>query len=381
MAGGKKPLFILPNLNGGGAERATLQLLTRLIARGFDPKLLLVRRSGALLGRVPPELEVLSAIESGARVYSGAPSLLRKLLRVARECDVIVGALEHEACYLAWLAARMTGKPVIGWIHAVMGVHLGEVSRLHTILARQVYPRMERLVFPSRASAESLGSLMSLDRARIAVIPSYIDVGELQADAAQSLPEWAAQVFRKPTIVSAGRLVHSKGFDLLIRAHARVRNSGVDHHLLILGEGPLRIELQSLAAQLGVSSSVTMPGFVDNPFALMKAATLFALASRFESLATVVLEAMAVGCAVVASDCPGGIREVLSAARDSEPAPDPCGLLVRANDEVALAEALGKMLGDAALRRTLGAAASIYVLNFSPEKVVSRWERLLSGVA
>jgi glycosyltransferase involved in cell wall biosynthesis len=381
MAGGKKPLFILPNLNGGGAERATLQLLGRLIARGFDPRLLLIRRSGALLDHVPPELQLRSAIESRASLYSGAPQLVRKLLHLARECDVIVGALEHEACYLAWFAARMTRKPVIGWVHAVMGLHLSEVSRLHTIFARQVYPHMDRLVFPSHASAKSLASVTMLDGAKVAVIPSYVDVDELQARSRQPSPELTTEIRSKPIIISIGRLVPSKGFDLLLRAHARLRNSGVDHNLVILGEGPLRRELETLAAQLKIRDSVFMPGFVENPFPLMKAATVFAMPSRFESMAMVVLEAMAIGCAIVATDCPGGIREALQLAPDGKHCVEACGLLVRTDDEIALADGLSKLLGDSATRTKLSAAAITHARNFSPANLVPRWERLLTGVA
>jgi glycosyltransferase involved in cell wall biosynthesis len=381
MAGGKKPLFILPNLNGGGAERATLQLLSKLNARGFDPRLLLIRRSGALLDHVPPELQLRSAIESRASLYSGAPQLVRKLLHLARECDVIVGALEHEACYLAWLTARVTRKPVIGWVHAVMGAHLGEVSRLHTILARQVYPRMDRLVFPSHASAKSLASVTTIDGAKVAVIPSYVDVDELEALSRQPSPELTTEIRSKPIIISIGRLVPSKGFDLLLRAHARLQTSGVDHHLVILGEGPLRSELETLAVRLKMRDSVFMPGFVENPFPLMKVATVFAMPSRFESMALVVLEAMAVGCAIVATDCPGGIREALQLAPDGKHCVEACGLLIRTEDEVALADGLSKLLGDSAARSRLSAAAITHARNFSPENLVPQWERLLTEVA
>jgi glycosyltransferase involved in cell wall biosynthesis len=380
MAGGKKPLFILPNLNGGGAERATLQLLGKLIARGFDPRLLLMRRSGALLEQVPSDLQVRAAIEPDANLYLRAPMLLRKLFHLARECDVIVGALEHEACYLAWLAARLTRKPVVGWVHSVMGVHLGEVSRLHTTLARQVYPRMDRLVFPSHASAKSLASLMTLDGAKVGIIPSYVDIDELQARSRQPSPELTADITSKPIIISIGRLVPSKGFDLLLRAHARLRNSGVDHNLVILGEGPLRAELESLALRLDMRDSVFMPGFVGNPLPLMKAATVFAISSRFESFAMVVLEAMAVGCAIVATDCPGGIREALLGGPDDKQCVEACGLLVRTNDEIALADGLAKLIGDSAARGKLSAAAITRARNFSPESLVPRWERLLTEV-
>src|SRR5271166_2043873 len=318
MAGAKKPLFILPNLTGGGAERATLQLLGQLSTRGFDPTLFLIKREGALLNRVPPQLRMVCAMDADAKLYWNAPRLMRKLLALARECDIIVGALELEPCYLAWLAGRMTRRPVVGWIHAVMSEYLGELSSVHSAIARQIYPRMDKLVFPSHASADSLATVAKLGRARIAVIPSSIDQDRLQTLAAQPLPEWAAEIFRTATIISLGRLVPSKGFEVLLRALARLRNSGTDCNLLILGEGPLRRELESLADRLGVRGSVFMPGFVANPYPLMKGAQVFVMASRFESMSMALLEAMALGCAIVATDSPGGTREALRGGRDGE---------------------------------------------------------------
>jgi glycosyltransferase involved in cell wall biosynthesis len=385
MAGAKKPLFILPNLTGGGAERATLQLLGRLRACGFDPTLLLMRREGALLTQVPEQLRVVCAMEAGAKLYWNAPRLMRKLLALARECDIIVGALELEPCYLAWLAGRITRRPVVGWIHAVMSEYLGKLSSVHRAMARQVYPRMDKLVFPSHASADSLAGLIHLERARIAVIPSHLDLGRLQALAAAPLPEWATELFRKPTIISVGRLVSSKGFEVLLRAHARLRNSGADYNLLILGEGPLRRELESLADRLEVRGSVSMPGFVANPYPLMKAAHVFVMASHFESMGMALLEAMALGCVIVATDSPGGTREVLRRERDrqacQESGGELCGWLVPVDDEAALADGIARMSGDPARRESMRASAILRVLDFNAETIIPQWERLLSEVS
>jgi len=381
MAGAKKPLFILPNLTGGGAERATLQLLGQLSTRGFDPTLFLIKREGALLNRVPPQLRMVCAMDADAKLYWNAPRLMRKLLALARECDIIVGALELEPCYLAWLAGRMTRRPVVGWIHAVMSEYLGELSSVHSAIARQIYPRMDKLVFPSHASADSLATVAKLGRARIAVIPSSIDQDRLQTLAAQPLPEWAAEIFRKATIISLGRLVPSKGFEVLLRALARLRNSGTDCNLLILGEGPLRRELESLADRLGVRGSVFMPGFVANPYPLMKGAQVFVMASRFESMSMALLEAMALGCAIVATDSPGGTREALRGGRDGETWGASCGWLVPVDDEGALADGIARVCGDGALRESLKASAILRTGHFRAENIVPQWERLLIEVS
>jgi glycosyltransferase involved in cell wall biosynthesis len=370
---GKKALFILPNLGAGGAERTTLQVLGELSARGFEPTIFLIKHQGQFLEEVPPGVQVRWSLEPGEKLYRNAPRFTRALLRYARASDVVVGAMEHEACYFAWLASRIARRPVVGWIHAVMSEHLRDVSSTHTVLAKQIYPRLDKLVFPSQASADSLGSVVHLDPAKIAIIPSHVDCDSLQALAMQPLPEWAGEIFSKPTVINVGRLVPSKGLDLLIRAHARVRGSGLDHNLLLVGQGSARCELENLADNLGVRGSVFFAGFLRNPYALMKAADVFALSSRFESLPLVLLEALAVGNAIVASDCPGGPREVLRGGRN--------GVLVVPNDEGALASGITELLRDDAKRDELKAAAPIRAREFSAENLLPRWKRMLTELA
>jgi glycosyltransferase involved in cell wall biosynthesis len=370
---GKKALFILPDLGAGGAERTTLQMLGELSARGFESTIFLIKHHGQFLEEVPPGVHVRWSLEPGEKLYLNAPRFTRALLRCARASDVVVGAMEHEACYFAWLAGRIVRRPAVGWIHAVMSEHLRDVSPIHTVLARQIYPRLDKLVFPSQASADSLGSMVHLDSAKIAIIPSHVDCDRLQTLARQALPDWAEVIFSKPTVINVGRLVPSKGLDLLIRAHARMRGSGLDHNLLIVGQGPSRRELKNLADSLGVLGSVFLPGFARNPYALMKAADVFALSSRFESLPLVLLEALAVGNAIVASDCPGGPREVLEGGRN--------GLLVVPNDEAALASGITQLLRDDAKRDELKAAAPIRAREFSAENLIPRWERMLTELA
>lgn len=106
--------------------------------------------------------------------------------------------------------------------------------------------------------------------------------------------------------------------------------------LLIGGEGPERSALLRLAGQLGVTDDVALPGFFDNPYACMAHAAVFVLSSAWEGLPSVLVEAMACGCAVVSTDCPSGPAEILQDGK--------YGPLVPVRDPVALAEAIAKVL-------------------------------------
>lgn len=371
MAFRAKPLFILHDLSGGGAERTTLQLLADLSSSGFEPTLFVLKHKGEFLSEVPSQIQFEWALEGNANLHSNWRSVLQRLLKFARMSDVIVGALELDATYFAYLASTMLRKPGIGWVHTVLQEELSEFSVLHVLAAKWIYPRLKMVVFPSQGAADSLSSLVSLERKRIAVIPSYVNISSLQNLAAEPIAGSASQIFVKPTVIGVGRLVPVKGLDILIRAHARLRRSGLDSNLLILGEGPLRGDLERLVDTLGVQNSVFMPGFVPNPYSLIKAADVFALSSRFEGLPLVLLEALGLGSAVVAADCPGGPSEVLDGGR--------YGLMVPRQDEVALASGISRMLTDRSFRLAFKERAVDRAAEFNREKLLSKWVRILSN--
>ena len=123
----------------------------------------------------------------------------------------------------------------------------------------------------------------------------------------------------------------------MIRAFASQKNER-NARLLILGEGPDRAALEGLVAELGLAQTVSLPGFVDNPYAYMKRAKAFILSSRWEGLPTVLIEALFCGVPVIATDCPSGPHEILAAGK--------YGRLIAMQDERALSEAMQLALDD-----------------------------------
>ena len=149
-----------------------------------------------------------------------------------------------------------------------------------------------------------------------------------------------------PTALYAGRLAVEKGVDLLIDAWAHLRRRGVLALLCVVGDGPERSALERRARDHGILGAVRFASATDDVVPWLRAADAFVLPSRQEGLSVALLEAMASGLAVVATDV-GGTRE---AAGDA-------ALLVPAERPPALAEALCAVLGDRAVARTLGGKA------------------------
>jgi glycosyltransferase involved in cell wall biosynthesis len=367
-----KPLFIVPDLAGGGAERMTLTLIADLRRRGYDPILFMLRERGALLAEVPDGITVVAGVNGGANLHRSAIPIFLRLLRCARSADVIVGAMELEPTYFAFLCAKLLGKPAVGWVHIAMEQYLPRFSHWHRRLTEWIYPRLDRVVFCSKGAAASLDRVVRLRADRTTTILNFIDLESIRAKAREALPVWGRKAFAKPTLLASGRLTSQKGFDILIRAHARSRASGIDSNLIILGEGPLREELQKLAASLDVAASVFMPGFELNPYPAMKSASVFVLSSRLEGFSVVLLEALALGIPIVATDCPSGPAELLEGGRN--------GLLVPPDNEAALADAIATLLRDRQLCDSLKRAGLAHANEFTAEYAMPRWERLLSEV-
>ena len=167
-----------------------------------------------------------------------------------------------------------------------------------------------------------------------------------------------------PVLLAAGRFTGQKDYPNMIRAFAKVRAER-PARLMILGEGKQRAELEALIAELGVADDVALPGFVDNPFMYMSRASLFVLASKWEGLPGVLIQAMACGCPVVSTDCPSGPREILEGGK--------YGPLVEVGDVQGLADAILRTLESSVPSAELKARAA----DFSLESICDEYLNLL----
>ena len=173
------------------------------------------------------------------------------------------------------------------------------------------------------------------------------------------------------TIVAMGRLVRLKGFDLLIEAFGQCAAKHPDWSLVILGEGPERASLQTVAADLGIADRVSLAGQFQEPATILKGADLFVLSSRTEGFPNALLEAMACQLPVVSTDCSsGGPRDIIRDGVD--------GILVPPDDVAALAAAMDRLMANSDERRRLGTGALKVIERFSMEKIMTMWDEAVT---
>ncbi|WP_448383850.1 glycosyltransferase [Desulfosoma sp.] len=299
-------LFVIPDLAAGGAHYMNLRLARGLRARGWRTQVVVLFERG--------RIDLLEKFKEVPVIALGAQNLLQKVMlpfrlaRLARRVDITIGGMEFAATNYGFVAAKLARRPFLSWTHTDFHRHQVKAGILDRLVSYLIYHLCRDIVFPSNGSKISLQRALGgrPRRNRWHVIENFIE---------PQMPETPVssdgKIFSRPVVVGLGRLVHEKAFHRLIRAHAALRLRGLDHHLLILGDGPLRTELESLAGELGVSKTVFMPGHVDNPFPWLGQSQIFALCSHYEGFPLALLEALALGVPCVAMDCPSGPREIL----------------------------------------------------------------------
>ena len=338
-------------LSGGGAELSMLRLAENFQARGFDVRVAVLKKRGRLVEHLPPKLPV---DEIGGGRLSCIPRLASYLRR--HRPDAIISFMTYtNVVAIAAQALSLSAKRVVVSEHNTYSksIRRSGILRLIYQAAPYVYRWSRKVICVSHGVEDDLVETTTLPRRYLTTVYNPVITDELlAASAAPPRHEWLTSK-ACPVILAVGRLEPQKNYPMLLRAVAIVRKKR-ECRLIILGEGPLRDELQCEIEKLGLQDCVDLHGFAPDAMSYMRTADLFVLASSWEGLSNVLIEAMAVGCPVVSTDAPHGPREVL---RDGE-----FGRLVPVDDAGALAEAIETTLadpGDAASRTAWARSFSV----------------------
>lgn len=240
-------------------------------------------------------------------------------------------------------------------------------------LLQFLYPKIDGLVVNNNSVLEDLESNMHLPINHFyqRTIPPAIDIQAIAYLKDEEPEKKIKKLIKKPLIISAGRLAKEKNFQLLIKAFKIIRER-IDARLIILGEGPERSNLGRLISEIRVNE-VYLPGYIDNPWSLMARSDVFVLSSEKEAFGRVLVEAMACGIPIVATDAIGsGPRYILNGGK--------YGALVKSNDEKVLAETILELLRFKAQRNHYIEGGRKRCEEFSPKIVAKEWLTFIEGI-
>lgn len=365
---GRHIALLVIALTPGGVGRVALNLAEFLTEHGYRVDLVVVRKEGEYLSQVPPGVKVIQL--GGGRVVFSLPALVR-YLRLEKP-DTLISAVTRANLAAIWgRAVSRVKTAIVVTEHTALSADIPGSNRrrerLLPWLIKLSYASADAIVAVSQGVADDLSCLTGLSRDRIRVIYNPV-VSSRMADMARMEPEHSWFSDDGPRIIiAAGRLTAQKDFPVLLQAFAELRK-GYSARLMILGQGELRPDLEALIGELGLESDVALPGFVENPFSYLSHAALFVLSSRWEGLPTVLIEAMACGTPVVATDCPSGPAEILDNGA--------LGRLTPVGDVHALAEAMAAVLREPLPDERLRERAR----DFTAQRSALAYERLLAEI-
>ncbi len=359
--------FIIPHLERGGVPVVVIDLSNELSRRGYSVDLLALDATGPLKDRASDAVRIIDLACHRARY--ALPRLLKYM--IAAKPDVMIGVVPHVNVLVILASLLMVfGRPrVIATEQAALRASSTTWrDRVLLFLLRAAYRVPSKVVCCSEGIRRELIEELGLPERQVETIHNAVVGPQALADLERPAEDPWLTASKDPIIVTVGRLHPQKDQETLLRAFAKVVERR-PARLLILGEGEDRAALEALAAELGISQRVHLPGYVFDSLAQMKAADLFVLSSRFEGLPTVLIEALLCGLPIVSTDCEHGPREILQDGR--------YGTLIPVGDVAALAAAMLRALAAApdpegqrrrAMEFTVAQAASRYEALFGDDR-------------
>lgn len=361
--------FFIPDLTVGGAEQVTVNIINGLSERGYNIELLVSKRKGNLQSRIGDGVSVVELSPSNTSVFGVAAhvvSLARYLRR--KQPAALFSHLAHVSV-VCLAVHRITGTDtaVIPTHHKSYRITTNRSlkDRIVQGLVPYLYPSAIRIIAVSEGVADDIAEHTSLDRWDISVLHNPVHVDEVRERSRQSIEhEWLDDE-SIGVVLFVGRIEDQKNLKAWLRAFKRIHERNPDTRAIIVGKGSRHKSVSEFAERLGIDHIVSMPGYVENPYAYMRKASVFMLSSRFEGLPTVLIESLACGCPVVATDCPSGPREILADGK--------YGTLAPVGDIDGLVDGVIETLADPISEDLLEKRAD----DFAPDSVLDDYERFL----
>ena len=374
-------LFFMNALGGGGAEMHFVRLAQELVRQGITPIYATLRGGGPYEELLPAGVEHRVLGHGGGSTIAALMRSVGPLTRLIDEVrpDIVFPVLSLTSLAGIVAARRASTRPaIVLGIQNALGKQVYErttpVARLQRFLIPRLWPKVDRIIALSRGVADDIAAHVPACADRIEVIhnagkPLNAEVERLGA----IRPERAVD---RPLLIAIGRLTEQKDYPTMFEALRRVEHTP-EPVLWIMGSGELEADLKALAAQMGLEERIVFQGFRRDVLAYAQVADVMVLSSAWEGFANVIVEAMAMGTPVVATDCEHGPGEIITDGEN--------GRLVPVGAPTKLAAAIDEVLADPALRKRLGEAGRQRSHAFGPAAIGRQYadalKRIVEGPA
>ena len=296
----KSILFILPDLNAGGAERIVTTIANHLPREKFSPSILLLRKEGLYLDFLQNDVEIIDI--KTPRIRHALKPILKQIRK--RKPDIVFSGFGEVNAYLSLFIKLFPKTKFIARETNVVSQH---VTRREIRFFYKFYNNYNKIICQSDDMMNDLVENFKIKKDKLIKINNPVDFSFIEEKLENATkPESYREGFKN--VVAIGNLSSRKGFDNLLKVFVKLKQHKVLLH--ILGDGRDREMLHQMKQNLGLEN-VIFHGVQKNPYPFLKFADLFVLSSRYEGFPNVLLEAGACGTYALANNCKGGIHEII----------------------------------------------------------------------
>ena len=365
MKSKKKIFFIIPSLISGGAQRTFVNILNAINKNQFICYLVVFRRKGDLFEQLDRNINVISLETKNAL---GSVIKLSKLIRkvkphIAFSTLRYINFINILSCYLSFTRVKIIIRETN---------HHSEIKKnrgLFDYIIDYSYHLANKVIALSNGVKEDIILRTKINPSKISVIYNPVDLEAINLQKKETLTNEDIN-FEKDILklVNVGHLEEQKGQEILIKAISKINN--IPFKLYIVGEGNNRDYLSKLILELGLSKKVFLLGYKKNPYKFIFNSDIFVLSSLWEGFGHVIVEAMACGTPVIASNCKSGPSEIIHHNYD--------GILITPGSINEPKSNLIELMNDKSKRNELSKNALEKARKFDREKIIKSYEQVFN---
>ncbi len=301
-----KIVIFMPSLKAGGAQRVIINIINKLVEEKYKVLLVLICYKGDLFDTLPNNLDL--KLLNKNRVRDGIFECY-KILREYKP-DLVFSSLAHVNLILLFLS-KFLPTHIKFIVREANTPSIIIKNRILKILYRYLYNSADKIIAQSELIKNELIELFHIKKNIIARINNPVDIKLIR----KNINRLNRLDENKKFLISAGRLVHQKGLDILINILSKFDD---DFYLIILGEGPDYKHLTEIVKNLNIEKKIFFYGYVKNPWELIASADIFLLPSRWEGTPNAALEALACGTKIIASPNSGGLIDLKESVKKND---------------------------------------------------------------